>query len=73
MLIKTRKLPATSTDGERMRATSENGHTLTIPYPYGLESLISPNRYVAVCLARAMGWREDVEHASGHNFRTTES
>ena len=72
MMIKTRKLPATSTDGERMRATADNGATLTIPYPYTLENLISPNRYVAVCLARAMGWNEDVRHGGGHNFHTEE-
>lgn len=52
MIIKTRKLPATQTDGERMRATAENGATLTIAYPYGA---LDPGEVVALALARAIG------------------
>lgn len=53
MLIKTRKLPATNNDGERMRATADNGATLTIPYPY--RATTSPNTRVAQALALALG------------------
>ncbi len=72
MLIKTRKLPATSTDGERMRATAENGATLTVPFPYRDYSsgLMSPNTRVAQALALALGagvdsvW-DNVKHIPG--------
>lgn len=51
MIIKTRKLPATNNDGERMRATMVgNGATLTIPFPYEAED---PGFTVAAMLARA--------------------
>lgn len=57
MIIKTRKLPATSTEGERMRATAANGATLTVPMDYRLSN---PNLDVARKLNRAMGWDEMV-------------
>lgn len=70
MLIKTRKLPATSTQGERMRATAENGATLTIPFKYRTGNLMSPNTRVAQALALALGagvdsvW-DNVKHVPG--------
>lgn len=53
MIIKTRKLPATSTEGERMRATADNGAVLTVPFPY---YAADPNESVAEALARAYDW-----------------
>ncbi len=67
MLIKTRKLPATSTDGERMRATAENGATITIPVRYSDSFLYSPNRTVAYALALALGaGYDDIIHNVKH-------
>jgi hypothetical protein len=51
MIIKTRKLPATQTDGERMRATADTGASLTLPMEY---SWNDPSERVAKALARAM-------------------
>lgn len=73
MIIKTRKLPATQTEGERMRATADNGATLTIPFPYGLANLISPYRYVANRLAMALEFTpDDVTHVEGYTFKVEE-
>lgn len=66
MIIKTRKLPATSHDGERMRATAANGATLTVPFPYGETE---PYAWVAGLLARAYGYAPAVEHVSGQTYR----
>lgn len=62
MIIKTRKLPATQTDGERMRATAVDeygvaGATLTIPYDY---TLVDAGLDVARRLNSAMGWGDTV-------------
>jgi hypothetical protein len=51
MIIRTRKLPATTRDGERMRATAEKGASLTIPFPYGD---VDPSQRVAYALARGV-------------------
>lgn len=70
MIIKTRKLAATSTEGERIRATAENGATLTLPFPYALAGLVSPYRFVAIRLAKAMGLDDySVEHVTGNTFK----
>lgn len=70
MIIKTRKLPATSTEGERMRATTDTGYVLTIPYPY---SVSDPDDYVARMLAGAMmlGVAPRVERLTGNTFQAT--
>jgi hypothetical protein len=52
MIIRTRKLPATQNDGERMRATADNGASLTIAFPY---DATDPNLTVANMLAMAFG------------------
>jgi hypothetical protein len=57
MIIKTRKLPATSTEGERMRATAANGATLTIPMDH---RRVDPHLDVATRLNQAMGWADVV-------------
>lgn len=36
--ITTRKLPATDTSGERIKATAGTGESLTIPFPYQLDA-----------------------------------
>lgn len=65
MLVKTRKLPPTQTEGARMRATCDAG-TLTIPYP---QHAVDPGRVVALMLARAFGF-DDAEHITGSgNYR----
>ena len=51
MIIKTRKLAATSTEGERMRATADTGATLTLPMSYGA---LDPHANVAQALAVAL-------------------
>lgn len=51
MIIKTRKLPPTQNDSARMRATSDTGASLTIPYPHGADD---PGEHVALALARAV-------------------
>lgn len=51
MIIKARKLPPTQNDSARMRATAENGATLTIPYPHDVED---PYEHVVVALAKAL-------------------
>jgi hypothetical protein len=66
LVIKTRKLPATSTEGERMRATASNGATLTVPFPYGERE---PHVWVAGLLARAYSYAPAVEHVSGQTYR----
>lgn len=69
IIIKARKLPATGTDGERVRAAAYGGNvTLTIPFPY---SEPDPFAYVAGMLARAYGYGPRVEHVSGQSYRTT--
>lgn len=55
MIIKTRKLPATTTAGERMRATADNGASLTLPFGYEWES---PDEFVAMALAKALSHGE---------------
>lgn len=65
MLIKTRKLPATQSEGERMRATADNGATLTIPFPYGAAD---PHQLVADALVMAYGDTHRAEHATGHTY-----
>lgn len=57
MIIKTRRLPATSTAGERMRATAENGATLTYPIDY---REVDPDLKAARRLNMAMRWGDDV-------------
>ena len=66
MMIKARKLPATQTEGERMRATADSGATLTIPFSRKSDD---PYRQVAWMLARALG-QTDVERTKGQNYRT---
>lgn len=67
MLIKTRKLPATSTAPDRYRATAENGATLTVPARYSDGFLYSPNRTVAYALALALGaGYDDIIHNVKH-------
>ncbi len=68
LLIKTRKLPATQTHSEQMRASTPGGTTLTIPFPYGS---LDPGEHVAQQLARAMGYAPVVERVSGQTYRTT--
>lgn len=74
MIIRTRKLPATSSDGERMRATDiDRMYTLTIPFKYGVAD---PHRDVAQRLANAMNAGEvipDTPAASNRVFVTGES
>jgi hypothetical protein len=56
MIIKTRKLPATQNDGERMRATASTGAQLTLPFDY---SWNDPAEVVAnslVCALYPAGW-----------------
>jgi hypothetical protein len=53
MRIKVRKLPATSTENERIRATADNGAVLTVPFRYASDT---PNADVAGMLARALGY-----------------
>lgn len=65
MIIKTRKLPATSTDGERMRATADSGATLTIPFPYGA---VDPGEAVATSLARAIGRATTLRRVSDNRW-----
>jgi hypothetical protein len=56
-----------------MRATADNGATLTIPFPYGLAKLISPYRYVANRLATALEFTpDDVTHVEGYTFKVEE-
>ena len=55
MIIKTRKLPMTAREPARMRATTDTGVTLTIPYPW---ASTNPDETVASCLARAFGWED---------------
>jgi hypothetical protein len=66
MIIKTRKLPATTTEGERMRATSDSGHVLTIPF--GVQAHTTPQRDVAMMLAKACGYAW-VEQLDANKFR----
>jgi len=68
LIIKTRKLPATQTHGEQMRASTPGGTTLTIPFPYGS---LDPGEHVAQQLARAMGYAPVVERMGGQTYRTT--
>lgn len=69
MIIKARKLPATSTEGERMRATAENGASLTIPMDY---RRVDPQLDVARRLNSAMGWGDDViQTVDGRNTYVT--
>lgn len=66
MNIKTRKLPATTQEGERMRASATNvTATLTIAFPYASND---PHRQAAFMLAKAYGYT-DVEHIQGHAYR----
>jgi hypothetical protein len=67
MIIKTRKLPATQTDGERMRATADTGATLTLPFNYGWND---PDEVVAnslVCALFPAGWL--ATRVTGNTFR----
>lgn len=57
MIIKTRKLAATQTEGERVRATAESGATLTIAMDY---RRVDPHLDVARRLNAAMRWGDDV-------------
>lgn len=69
MIIKTRKLPATSTAGDRMRATAENGASLTIPQDY---RRVDPHLDVASRLNSAMGWGDAViQTVDGRNTYVT--
>ena len=69
MIIKTRKLPATSTEGERMRATAANGAVLTVPVDY---RRVDPHLDVARRLNSAMGWGDDViQTVDGRNTYCT--
>ncbi|MFE6222993.1 hypothetical protein [Streptomyces sp. NPDC057854] len=68
MTIKTRKLPATSREGERMRATdADTGAVLTIPYPH---DVADPYAHVAQLLANAMGLGE-VTSTDAQSAKTT--
>jgi hypothetical protein len=71
MIIKTRKLPATQHDGERMRATVEGwSATLTIAFPY---SSNDPDETVALALMRAvLNSPYSVERLSTHTWRAKE-
>lgn len=70
MIIKTRKLPATTNEGERMRATAVDATaTLTIAFDY---SAIDPGLDVARRLNSAMGWGDTViQTVDGMNRYTT--
>lgn len=69
MIIKTRKLPATQTEGERMRATADNGASLTLPFPYGAAD---PHKLVADALVMAYNTECHAERVgNGHVFRAT--
>lgn len=65
MIIRTRKLPATNTEGERMRATSDSGVTITIPFPFASPN---PAEVVARCLARAIGWETTLKHVRDNRW-----
>lgn len=71
MIIKTRKLPATSTEGERMRATADTGATLTLPYDYAWNE---PDEVVAnslVCALYPAGYL--ATRVTGNVFEVRES
>lgn len=65
--ISTKYLGPTDTLGSRIKARTESGQTLTIPYPHELDPglLVSPARHAkaAIALALKMGW--DGELVSG--------
>lgn len=65
MIIKTRKLPATQNDSERMRATSSKGHILTVPFPY---SATDPDESVANALALALGKGDTLARRDTHTW-----
>lgn len=70
--IRTRKLPATDTQGARIKAwTTDNSHTMTLPYPY--EST-EPHALVALTLALKYypeaGRVEEIScQSTGYKFR----
>jgi len=63
VIIKTQKLRPTQTKHGRMRATAENGATLTIPTPAH-----NPDHHVALTLARAYGY-DTVEAIAPKTYR----
>ena len=67
MIIKTRKLPATQTEGERVRANADNGAQLTIPFPY---DSADAHRQVAWMLAKAYGYSGVKRVLSHYQFQT---
>lgn len=68
MIIKTRKLPATINEPERMRANAVDlTATLTIAFPYESND---PHQRVALMLARAYG-NNHVTQVAGNTFRAT--
>lgn len=69
MIIKTRKLPATSTEGARMRATGDDGSVLTVPFPYAAGDA---HAFVAGALAAARGYGDDPEYLTGQSYRVEE-
>jgi hypothetical protein len=71
MIIKTRKLPATSHDGERMRATADTGASLTLPFDY---SWNDPHEVVANSLVCALFPAGSLAtRVTGNVFEVTES
>lgn len=70
MIIKTRKLPPTTTEPARMRATADNGAVLTLPYPFGAAD---PHKLVADALVMAYNDNFRTERmGDGHAFRVVE-
>lgn len=71
MIIKTRKLPPTQTEGARMRATADNGATLTLPYPQGAAD---PHQLVAEALVMAYSREHRAERIdpAGNRFKSVE-
>jgi len=70
MIIKTRKLAPTNTQGSRIRATAtECTASLTIAYPY---EAVDPHLTVASMLNKAMEWGDTViQTVDGRNQYVT--
>lgn len=58
--ITTKYLGATDTRGSRIKATSESGESITIPYPYDAKQGVEAHSLAAIALCRKLGWRGEL-------------
>jgi hypothetical protein len=54
--IETKYLGPTNSLGSRIKASTESGHSVTVPYPYERNEGAEAHSVAAVALARKAGW-----------------